>query len=124
MPRTKYPLLKCLHRGEKGFTLIELLVVIAILGVIAAVAVPNVTKFMGRGETEAKAAELHNVVVAASAACYEGTDHKCVAITPAQQIIATLTPTGVVGTYLMNDTSYYYTVTDTGQVEQFDSAGV
>ncbi|GAG76781.1 unnamed protein product, partial [marine sediment metagenome] len=42
-------------------TLIELLVVIAILGVIAAVAVPNVGKFIGRGKTEAYATELHNV---------------------------------------------------------------
>ena len=48
-------------RGEKGFTLIELLVVIGILGVIAAVVVPNVGKFIGRGQTEAEATELHNV---------------------------------------------------------------
>ena len=47
--------------GEKGFTLVELLVVIAILGVIAAVAVPNVGKFIGRGKTEAYTTELHNV---------------------------------------------------------------
>ncbi len=48
MPKTKYPIFKCMHRGEKGFTLIELLVVIAILGIIAAVVVLNITGFFGR----------------------------------------------------------------------------
>ena len=48
-------------RGEKGFTLIELLIVVAILGVLAAVVIPNVGRFIGRGEVEAAATELSNV---------------------------------------------------------------
>ncbi len=51
-------------RGEKGFTLIELLIVIAILGVLAAIIVPNVIRFLGRGETEAQNTEFNNVIAA------------------------------------------------------------
>ena len=53
--------------GEKGFTLIELLVVVAILGVLAAVAVPNVGKFIGQGKTESYETELHNIQTATMA---------------------------------------------------------
>ena len=59
--------LRKFHYGEKGFTLIELLVVVAILGVLAAVAVPNVGKFIGKGKTEAYETELHNVQTAVTA---------------------------------------------------------
>ena len=53
--------MKKVLRKEKGFTLIELLIVVAILGVLAAVVIPNVGRFLGRGQTEADKAELHNV---------------------------------------------------------------
>lgn len=55
------------HYGERGFTLIELLVVVAILGVLAAVAVPNVGKFIGKGKTESYETELHNIQTATMA---------------------------------------------------------
>lgn len=60
--------IKQFRYGEKGFTLIELLVVIAILGVLAAVAIPNVGKFIGKGKAEAGATELANVQTSVLAA--------------------------------------------------------
>lgn len=60
--------LRQFHYGQRGFTLIELLVVVAILGVLAAVAIPNVGKFLDKGHEEAASTELHNVQTAAMAA--------------------------------------------------------
>jgi len=65
MPKTKYPIFKSLHRGEKGFTLIELLIVVAILGIIAAVIIPNIAGFMATGNQAAANAEAENVKTAA-----------------------------------------------------------
>ncbi|MDH4299587.1 MAG: type II secretion system protein [Dehalococcoidia bacterium] len=65
MLKTKYPILKCLHRGQKGFTLIELLIVVAILAIIAAVVIPNISRFMITGQLAAANSEVENVKTAA-----------------------------------------------------------
>ena len=56
--------LKRIQQDNKGFTLIEMLIVVAIIGALAAVVVPNVTGFIGRGEEEAARTELQTVQTA------------------------------------------------------------
>ena len=54
-------------QDKNGFTLIELLIVVAILGILAAVIIPNVGRFLGRGEDEARRAEFHDLATAVTA---------------------------------------------------------
>jgi type IV pilus assembly protein PilA len=117
MFKSEYLTGKFLKKNQSGYTLIELLVVIAILGVIVAVAVPNIVRFSGSGETEAAATELHNVLVAASAAVHAG-NGECEAITEYTQILSTNGNGNEVGDYLVNDTSWKYMVNSIGVVAQ------
>ena len=55
------------ERNAKGFTLIELLIVVAIIGIIAAIAIPNLLNAIDRGKQKRTMADLRSIGTAVEA---------------------------------------------------------
>ena len=54
-------------RKNRGFTLIELLIVVAIIGIIAAIAIPNLLNAINRGRQKRSMADIRTIGTAVEA---------------------------------------------------------
>ena len=107
--------------GQRGFTLIEMLVVIAVMGVLAAVVVPNVTSFIGSGQTQGANTELDIVQTAMDSMMVDKGLTSVPAVTTATSAMASFPDdtNHLYPNYLRKDfTKGTYTCTADGKVTQ------
>ena len=60
--------------NKKGFTLIELLIVVAIIGIMAAIAIPNLLVALQKGKQKATMGDMKSVGTALEVYCHRQLD--------------------------------------------------
>ena len=93
------------HRRESGFTLIELLIVIAIIGILAAIAIPNLLNAVQRGKQKRTMSDMRALATAVEAYAVDNNTYPQATCatglwTTADQTLATNSFTNLSPTYI------------------------
>ena len=75
-------------RKNRGFTLIELLIVVAIIGIIAAIAIPNLLNAINRGRQKRTMADIRTIGTAIEAYAVDNSTYPVVTTGPIDSSIA------------------------------------
>src|SRR3954447_11904636 len=93
-----------IKKNQKGFTLIELLIVVAIIGILAAIAIPNLLTAMQRAKQKRTMADMRSIATAWEARATDVNRYNAAGVTagPSQLVDPSALSGALTPTYIKN----------------------